>query len=695
MGSNQVAPPQGFVLDGAAVEPPPGFVLDQAPNQAPIAQPKRGYMSEIGRQAGLTARYGMEGLGQAADIVGAPLAAGMNYVGGTNRFKAPGAAMSGLANTIGLPSPETPTERVASDASRMLVGTGAMAGGARVLTQGAQGVGRAVAQSMSANSGAQAASAIGSGLAGGSVRESGGGGGAQLAAAVVGGLAAGGLASAESRFGRQSATLPGAAEAALADALKQSKINPSELPHQVMESIRHDVAEAAKIGELSKDSIRRLVDYRLLEATPGRANLTLNPVDITRQKNLEKIGSNSNDTALQGLAMREHDNTGKLIGSLNSLGANTADDAFSGGQKVLKGLNNLQEKKLAAINAAYEAARGQPGLDAVINPYAFTSRANDLLGPLDNGFVPAQVQGWMNGVAKGEIPLTVAVAEQIKTKIGQIQRSSADGNVRRALGYVRQALDDAPMLDSAHVSTVDGAQRLIGGPAPKSAIDAFNIARKLNREWRGMVEKTPALQALEDGVQPDKFVNDYIIRNAKDSSIDAVARLKNSIKGTPEAVSAVREQIIAHLKDKALNGKADEAMRFTEAGYNRALNAIGDRKLRMFMSREDLNQLRAIGRVALYEKVQPDGSAVNNSNTASAAVVRIFEGLANSPIPGKIPFGQQIIGDPAKSISNGIQARKAGDVPAALVRGVQKQKTPYPITPLLMVPGLTAEEESK
>lgn len=690
MGSNQVALPPGFVLDGAAVEPPPGFVLDTATS----VQPKRGIMSELGRQAGLTARYGMEGLGQAADIVGAPLAAGMNYVGGTNRFKAPAAAMSGLANTMGLPSPETPTERVVGDASRMLVGTGAMVGGAGALTQGAQGVGRAVAQSMTANSGLQAASAIGSGLAGGAVREGGGGAGAQLAGTVVGGLAAGGLASAASRLGRQGAALPNAAAAALDDALKQSKINPSELPHQVMDSIKDDVAKAAKMGELSKDSIRRLVDYRLLEATPGRANLTLNPVDITRQKNLEKIGANSNDPALQALAMREHGNTGKLIGGLNSLGANTSDDAFAGGQKVLKGLSNLQEKKQAAINAAYEAAKGQPGIDAVINPHAFTNRANDLLGPLDNGFVPAQVQGWMNGVAKGEIPLTVAVAEQIKTKIGQIQRSSADGNVRRALGYVRQALDEAPMLDSAHVSAVDGAQRLIGGPAPKSAVDAFNVARKLNREWRGMVEKTPALQALEDGVQPDKFVNDYIIRNAKDSSIDAVARLKNSIKGTPEAVSAVREQILAHLKDKALVGKADEAMKFSESGYNRALDAIGDRKLRMFVSREDLNQLKAIGRVALYEKAQPDGSAVNNSNTASAAVARIFEGLANSPIPGKLPFGQQIIGDPAKGISTGMQARNAGNIPSSLVKGAVPVRRTYPITPLLMAPGLVSEEES-
>ncbi|MCZ3100079.1 hypothetical protein NYZ00_19335, partial [Acinetobacter baumannii] len=45
-----------------------------------------------------------------------------------------------------------------------------------------------------------------------------------------------------------------------------------------------------------------------------------------------------------------------------------------------------------------------------------------------------------------------------------------------------------------------------GASIGQDAIDAFNNARALNRSYMQQVESTPALQALRDGVQPDKFV---------------------------------------------------------------------------------------------------------------------------------------------------------------------------------------------
>ena len=206
----------------------------------------------------------------------------------------------------------------------------------------------------------------------------------------------------------------------------------------------------------------------------------------------------------------------------------------------------------------------------------------------------------------------------------------------------------------------------------------------------GLVEKTPALQAVVDGVTPDKFVQDYIIRNGANSTVMDVARLKNAVKSEPQAVQAIREQILSHLKNKATSGAPDEAMKFTQSGFNNALSAIGERKLAMFFDKQEINQLRAIGRVALYEQVQPNGSAVNNSNTAGSVVTSIFERLANNPITNKIPFGKIAVNDPAKSISVALQGRGAANVPNSLLLP-QAKKPPFVPLSALLLPGLLSE----
>jgi len=637
----------------------------------------------IPRQLGLAARYGMEGLGQVADIAGAPIASALNAGFGTQRFKMPSQNASSIADIAGLPKPQTPTERVVGDASRMLAGGGGMVKGARVAGQVAPGL-----LQLAARPGLQASSAVGSGLAGGYTRETGGDPTSQLVASILGGVAApaavaggqGIVNAAKNAISSIRDTKPANINIVINNAIESAGYKPSSLPANLRGQLEQDVAAAMRQGDLSPDAVRRLVDYRMLNATPARGNLTLNPIDLTNQHNLSKIGANSSDTKLQGLAMRQNENTGTLIRNLNELGANTADDAFAGGQRVIRGLEATQQRATGRINQAYDAARAQTGIDAQIDPAAFTQRAGDLLKQnLLEGALPSDVRNILNNAATGKMPLTVGIAEQIKTAIGNLQRSSADGSTRKALGLVRQALDDAPVLQGHG----DGA------------ISAFNQARVLNRNWRGLVEKTPALQAIEDGVQPDKFVQDYIIRGAGKANVMDVARLKNAIKSSPDAIQAVREQILSHLKSKALSGKPDEAMTFTQSGYNNALSAIGERKLRMFFKPDEIDRMKAVGRVALYEQDQPSGAAVNNSNSGALAVAKVFDFLANSKFVNAIPFGEAAIGKPAQNIATSIQGAGVANVPRSLLvpkkPGPLAQRLPLP---LLMTPGLLEDRRN-
>lgn len=373
--------------------------------------------------------------------------------------------------------------------------------------------------------------------------------------------------------------------------------------------------------------------------------------------------------------MRPNTNTGALIRNLNELGANTTDDAFAAGQQVLGGLGKTASNRQQAINAAYENARNQTGVDAAIDPAAFTQRAGDLLKQnLLEGSLPPDVRRILNDAATGKLPLTVRTAEQIKTAMGNLQRSSSDGGTRRAIGLVRQALDDAPIAQGQG----------------DDAVQAFNAARQLNRNWRGLVEKTPALQAIEDGVQPDKFVQQYVIQGSGKGNVMDVARLKNAVKDSPEAMQAIRGQILAHLKSKATSGKPDEAMTFSQSGYNNALMGIGERKLRMFFTKPEIDKMKSVGRVAMYEQIQPSGSAVNNSNTAAMAIGRLLDGILN-----KVPFGEAAIAGPAKNIGIAIQGRGMTNVPKALT--MQQPKAPMaqrlPL-PLLLTPGLLEDRSN-
>lgn len=658
----------------------PQVAKQEQPNQPGFGERLNANIKDIPRQLGLTARYLAEGVGQVADIPGVPLAIGLNKLNpfGDDTFKAPSVSIGNALTSIGLPSPQTPLERVVGDASRTLAGGGGIVKGAHLASKIAPAF-----SALAARPALQAASAVGSGGAGGYVRETGGDTTSQIVAAVAGGLLApGAVAGAQaaargiSNYASSFRPVPANITVQINNAIEQAGVKAGSLSPPVMAQLERDVAKAMQQGNLSTDALRRLVDYRLVGATPGRGNLTLNPVDITQQKNLSKIGANSSNTKLQGLAMQQNENTGALIRNLNELGADTVDDAFAGGQRVIAGLNKTANARQGKINDAYANARNQTGLDAKIDPSAFTQRAGDLLKEnLLEGSLPSDVRRILNDSATGKIPLTVSTSEQIKTTMGNLQRSSADGSTRKAIGLVRQALDDAPLLQGQG----------------EEAIQAFNQARGLNRNWRTLVEKTPALQAIEDGVQPDKFVQQYVIQGGGKANVTDVARLKNAIKDSPEAIQAVRQQILSHLKSRATSGKPDEARLFSQSGFNNSFSAIGERKLQMFFTRAEIDKLKSVGRVALYEQTQPSGSAVNNSNSGALAVAKIFDFLGDSKIINSIPFGNAIVSQPAKSLSASIQGSAITNVSNALI-GARPKPPPFAPANLLLAPGASSPD---
>ena len=151
---------------------------------------------------------------------------------------------------------------------------------------------------------------------------------------------------------------------------------------------------------------------------------------------------------------------------------------------------------------------------------------------------------------------------------------------------------------------------------------------------------------------------------------DNLIRMANQIghffMSMPDQAEA-QEGIAQHLKTAAIGAAADETGKFSSSNYNRAMLALGQRKLAQFFSKEEVAQLRAVGKVAQYTTVQPVGSAVNNSNSGAMLAGRgldLLNGLSD-----KVPL--MGIGPTVSGLTRSAQQRQAQSISAALTRKTQ------------------------
>lgn len=148
-----------------------------------------GALDQFGRQLGLTARYAAEGLPQILDVVGAPLAYGMNKVseavGSNQRFNTPSASMSNLADLVGLPKPQNGPERVIGEATRQGFAAMTPVGLANQFTKTAAPVASTVAKQLAEGPTSQVVSSALGGGAGQTASEFGFGPGTSTAANLL------------------------------------------------------------------------------------------------------------------------------------------------------------------------------------------------------------------------------------------------------------------------------------------------------------------------------------------------------------------------------------------------------------------------------------------------------------------------------------------------------------------------------
>ena len=176
--------------------------LEAKAGGSPPTPAGRSWGDDLIRQFGLTARHGLEGVGGALDFASSPIRAGLNALlpkqqtmGGMVQGQEAQPAIQGnsgayVANKLGLPSPENPTERVVGDITSTMASSGGLGAGARALSTVAPKAALPILEWLQANQGTQAISSAGGGAGTGIARESGAGPVGQTAAGLAGAIAA-------------------------------------------------------------------------------------------------------------------------------------------------------------------------------------------------------------------------------------------------------------------------------------------------------------------------------------------------------------------------------------------------------------------------------------------------------------------------------------------------------------------------
>lgn len=467
-------------------------------------------------------------------------------------------------------------------------------------------------------------------------------GGAILTPAVA--KAATGLATAVNAVGKR---LVGASDSAIQQraaqlvddwARTQTDVDLSAFPATIRAKVQAQVADALRNGrQVDPAALARAADFEALGIKPTQGQITRNPTQFARERNLRGV-----EGAGEPLATRFAEQDNALLRALNGRASNVEPD--TAGNQLIAALQATDEPARKAVTAAYGAARNAAGKDADLwRPEV----AQSVQGIVENygDRVPSAVVDRLRsfgliGDGTGKKLLNYDEADKLLKQINSLQGN--DKATNSALGELRNAIKGA-ITDQ-----------------PGMPGDPYAGARSLAAARFKILDDTPGLRAALEGEVPDTFVRKYLIgADAKSAN-----NLMKALSGNDEATDLARGQVASFLRDKAFGANAAGDKGFSQESFNRALKQIGRNKLEAIFGPQVADELFTVGRVGAYIHSQPAGSAVNNSNTAGA-VMNLLSNLSGRA--GALPV-VNVVRDSFRTYGNERAAQQAltGQIPREL-----------------------------
>lgn len=382
--------------------------------------------------------------------------------------------------------------------------------------------------------------------------------------------------------------------------LSKKGIDYSKLSKDVQDSLKKDAARSLRAGGIiDAEALARKADFESVGVKPTLGQITRDPMQYQFEQNTKGIVGSGDS-----LSQRFNEQNKQLVDAMNKVRQSTGGkgaDKYDAGSAILNSLKQSDDAAKANVGSLYDSARNAAGINTQLNHINFAKSVSDNLDQAMIGdALPAGIRNAINKIATGDMPFTIQKAEQIRQAInGQMPKIPDRSSV--AMKMVNDALQNE----------IDSVGSSIGGQAG----EAFKAARAAASSRFSELEKSPALKAAVDGFEPNDFVDKFILK-AKPGDLMS---LRSNIQKHPELWNEARGQVIDFLKSKAVSGQTDEFAKFSQSGFKNGMNSIGDARMKILFSPDEISELKQIQRVASSIQVQPVGSAVNNSGTSQAA----------------------------------------------------------------------------
>ncbi len=411
-------------------------------------------------------------------------------------------------------------------------------------------------------------------------------------------------------------------------ALKQSNIKMSDLSDDVIAGLRKDVAAALKSGKaVNKEAIARKVVLDRVGIRPTKAQLTGDPKLWQKEAELAKLQDVGDP--LRDKFVKDNTQLRALVDDEIAKVGGKADDGFAAAQNATDSLVGQNKQNKEFISTAYDNAYKSAGNDIVLDGRGF---ANDAITKLDEQYamssLPSGVSKIIKDIEKNPQSFTLGKSEELIKILNREYSSSLQNgqptSSTYAIGVVRDALENRQSEAMQNLLTTGG----------NDAAQAYQLARNAYKTNAKLVDSIPMLKdalkqlSKQDGViNYDDYFNRYILKGRVEELKTTVDVLRNV---NPQAVSDIKGQVLEEIAKKSFNQNGQPS----PAGMSKALEAFGDRRLKVLFSTEEISRLKDIGKAMHYLTVEPAHAGVNRSNT-SAALANFVMGVTNLPLVDK------------------------------------------------------------
>lgn len=227
--------------------------------------------------------------------------------------------------------------------------------------------------------------------------------------------------------------------------------------------------------------------------------------------------------------------------------------------------------------------------------------------------IPEGVRNQLNGLGlNGGTQLKPFSIDNAENLLKVINKNYDPSNpaAASALDEIRRSIQGA--ITTGAGSDAAGAQAAqLAQAARQAAAARFNV-----------IDNVPAYKyaisgANAAGPAPDKFIQKFFWNG----NAGEIANLKTLVGGaSPQALQTVKSAIMGDIKQSALNNQSPENGIFSQARYNGIIrDQNNSARLGAMFEPQEVGAMQRVGNVAENVLLPPKASAVNGSNTASAA----------------------------------------------------------------------------